>query len=513
MKTIFGAVVVCLTASGSLYAQAAHPGKAIYDKWCSECHGLQGKGDGSAAATMLPRPRDFTQARYQIRSTPSGALPTDDDMHRILERGMPGTAMPGWPTLNQNQRNNVVEYLKTFSNFFKTEKPAEAMSFGKAPGASDDRIADGRAVYDKIECWKCHGREGRGDGPSAPTQKDEYNHPIRPVNLTQNWRFNGGGTVEDIYARLRTGLDGTPMPSFTDLLDSKVVTEDQLWNVALFVRSLAPEKPPEAREVIRAKLVSGDLPARLDDEGWSDIEPAYVPLVGQIIVKPRWFAPTVNSVWVQAAHNGRELALLISWDDPSQSPSAAWNAWQTRITEFMEPKDTPPVTGNLPDALALQFAPGAGEGQDLPYFLNGDARNPVYLWEWRSDSGVREAIAKGMDNVQPLANDGAAVQAQAAWKDGRWQLLLRRTLAAQDTANRTTFATATALPIAFAAWDGSNGESGGRRAISSWYFVYLEQPLTAGVYVTPIVAAAITALLAVMLVMRAQKQRREDVKT
>ena len=72
MKTFLGAIAVCLTASGSLNAQAAHPGKAIYDKWCSECHGLQGKGDGSAAATMLPRPRDFTQARYQIRSTPSG---------------------------------------------------------------------------------------------------------------------------------------------------------------------------------------------------------------------------------------------------------------------------------------------------------------------------------------------------------------------------------------------------------------------------------------------------------
>jgi DMSO reductase family type II enzyme heme b subunit len=506
LKTFFAASALSIACVSASYAQATHPGKATYDKWCSECHGLQGKGDGSAAATMLPRPRDFTQARYQIRTTPSGGLPTDADMHRILEQGMPGTAMPGWPTLSKGERENVIAYIKTFSRFFQSEKPAEGLDFGSAPGASDDRIADGRKVYDKIECWKCHGRAGRGDGPSAPTQEDENDFPMRPANLTQNWRFNGGSTVEDIYARLRTGMDGTPMPSFSDLLDSKVVTEDQLWNVALFVRSLSPEKSPEPREVIRAKLVAGDVPARIEDEAWSDIEPSYVPLVGQIIAKPRWFAPTVNNVWVQAAHNGRELALLLSWDDPSQSPNAAWNEWLTRVTSTMEPKDAAPAQGALPDAFAVQFAPRPGEGRDLPYFLNGDTRTPVYLWEWYSNTGVREAIARGMDNVQALPGDGAAVQAQAVFKDGRWQLLLRRSLAAQDTARRTSFARATPLPIAFAAWDGSNGESGGRRAISSWYFIYLEQPLTAGVYVTPLVAAALTALLAIMLVVRAQKQ-------
>jgi DMSO reductase family type II enzyme heme b subunit len=495
-----------LVGSELAFGQATHPGKAVYEKWCAECHGLQGRGDGSAAGTMLPRPRDFTQARYQVRTTPSGALPTDADIQHVLERGMPGTAMPAWPQLSQTDRDNVIAYLKTFSRFFQSEKPAAPLDFGDAPGTSDERIADGRRVYDKIECWKCHGRAGRGDGPSAPTQEDENNFPIRPANLSENWRFNGGGTVEAIYARLRTGLDGTPMPSFSDLLDSKVVTDDELWNVALFVRSLSPEKTPEPQDVIRARRV-GELPAGLDDEVWNDIEPAYVPLVGQIIAKPRWFAPTVNTVWVQAAHNGRELVLLLSWDDPSQSPSAAWNEWQTRITSVMEPKDTPPVTGNLPDAFAVQLAPRAGEGRDLPYFLNGDARNPVYLWEWRSDTGMREAIAKGIDNVQPLTRDGAPLQGQAVFKDGRWQLLLRRALAAQDTAQRTSFTTATPLPIAFAAWDGSNGETGGRRAISSWYYIYLEEPLTAGVYVTPIVAAAVTALLALMLVMRAQKQR------
>ena len=79
------------------------------------------------------------------------------------------------------------------------------------------------------------------------------------MDLTKNWTFNGGSSVEDIYRRLRTGLDGTPMPSFSDLLDAGFMTDDQLWSLAHFVRSLAPEDEPTVQEVIVAGQV---LPGR-----------------------------------------------------------------------------------------------------------------------------------------------------------------------------------------------------------------------------------------------------------
>jgi len=485
-----------------------HPGKATYDKWCAECHGSEGRGDGPAAATMLPRPRDFTQARYQIRTTASGALPTDADLHRILKRGMPGTAMPAWTKLSRAERDQVIAYIKTFSRFFASEPAPAALDLGSAPRATDERIEAGRRLYERIECWKCHGRDGRGDGPSAPTQEDEGGNPIRPANLRQNWMFNGGGTAADIYGRLRTGIDGTPMPSFSDLIDAGLLTEDSLWNIALYVRSLSPERTPEPVEVIRAELVAGDVPEAPDDAAWDRIEPAYVPLVGQIIARPRWFAPTVTAVWVQAMHNGRDVALRLSWDDPSRSPDPAWEEWRTRIITAMEPKDAPPAEGPLPDAFTVQFPTRLQDGPNLPYFLNGDSRNPVYLWEWRSDTGVREAIARGIHTREPLAQDGAPVRAQARFADGQWQLVLRRTLAAQDTARRFTMPTGTAMPIAFFAWDGSNGEAGGRGSISSWYFLHLNEPATASIFIAPVVAAGFTALLGIILVMRAQKQYR-----
>src|SRR5205823_1276385 len=95
---------------------------------------------------------------------------------------------------------------------------------GGARGGGTDPAAlkEGRRFYeDSIHCNKCHGDEGRGDGPSAPTLKDDAGFPIYAADLHQNWRFRGGGTVEDIYHRLRTGLDGTPMPSFSDLIEQK----------------------------------------------------------------------------------------------------------------------------------------------------------------------------------------------------------------------------------------------------------------------------------------------------
>ena len=506
------ALALALALPAALQApQADHPGKATYDKWCSECHGDAGAGDGSAAASMLPRPRDFTQARYQIRTTPSGALPTDADMLAVVENGMPGTAMPGWPNLTERQRTDVVAYIKTFSRFFETEAAPEPIEIGGAPRASEERIASGRALYDQLECWKCHGAEGRGDGESAPTQEDDKGNPIRPANLAQNWHFNGGGSVEEIYTRLRTGLDGTPMPSFSDLLESDIITDDQLWDIALFVRSLSPEKPPAAREVIRAQLTSGALPTTPNDAAWEDVELAYIPLVGQIIVSPRWFAPTVNTVWVQAVHNGSELALRLTWDDPSRSPDPAWDPWRALITEAMEPKDEPPAQGELPDVMTVQFMPQAAIGRDLPYFLHGDAKAPVYLWEWRSNGGASELLARGLtSSTETLPADDTGLQAQAEWTDGRWQVVLRRSLAPQDTARRTTFPTGATVPIAFFARDGSNGEAGARGSLSSWYFIHLEEPVTAGVYITPIIAAALAALFGILIVTRAQKQYRRS---
>ncbi|MFN2384577.1 MAG: c-type cytochrome [Gemmatimonadota bacterium] len=539
------ALVAALTAAGILAARplgaqetpdveaGAGGARQTYARWCAGCHGDDGAGDGPAARYMLPRPRDFTTGLYQIRSTPSGALPLDSDILAVIAGGMPGTAMPGWKqTLSGAEMEGLVEYLKTFSPFFASQEPPAAVTVGDVPGVSEEALAEGRATYEKIECWKCHGQAGRGDGPSAPTLEDEDDHPVRAADLTENWLFNGGGSVEAIYTRLLTGLSGTPMPSFADLVDAEVVTEEQLWNVAHYVRSLAPEKPPEVREVVRAARVEGELPAAPGDAAWAGAERYYVPLVGQIIARPRWFAPTVDGVWVQALHNGREVALRLTWHDPSKSPDSEWGEWGGRVAALMAPElaapgagpaadttgatvtagDTlaaPVATGagaSLPDRLVVQFPQRLTDGMERPYFLLGNAKEAVYLWEWASaPDGAREALGRGLGQTTPLPGAGS-LTVSAAYDQGQWQLVIRRPLAAGDSTERLVFEPGRAIPMALFAWDGSNGESGTQGAISSWYFLYLDQPTAKTVYVAPILATLLTAALGVMVVTRAQRR-------
>lgn len=503
--------VLVLSMAPRLAAQAADRGKVIYDKWCAGCHGENGAGDGEGAAFMLPRPRDFTRALFQVRTTASGELPTDRDLEHVIDEGMPGTAMPAWKSrLGPSDRDAVIAYIKTFSRFFQNAAP-QALSFGKPPSGGSDAIEDGRQTYQTIECFKCHGQAGRGDGPSAPTLSDDWDAPIRAADLTQPWRFNGGGTVENIYQRLRTGLDGTPMPSFGDIIDAGLITDEQLWHVAQYVRSLGPEDAePPVRDVIRAALVPGDVPTTPDDSVWQAIEPGWIPLVGQVIKKPRWFAPRVSGLWVQAAHNGERLSVRLSWDDPSRSPDPGWQQWLDAMARTMTDVDGPVPITQGPDRVHVQFPLRPTEGMERPYFLGGDAQHPVYQWQWSSQPDqALDGIVRGLGTFQPQGGNADLTHA-ARFDAGQWQVVLTRSLTPSDTTAAPSFVPGGSLPIAFFAADGSDGEREIRGAVSAWYQIYLDVPTPTRAYVTPVLAMLLTAGLGVMLVWRAQQRDRHD---
>ena len=495
---------VVLFVPGVLLAQN---GKAVYDKWCAGCHGDTGAGDGFASKAMLPHPRDFTKGVYKIRTTASGEIPTDDDLRHIIEAGMPGTAMPEWKTrLSAGEIGAVVQYIKSFSNFFKGTQ-AKALAVGKPPSGSG--VEEGRAVFQKLECFKCHGNAGRGDGKSAPTLKDDYGNPIRAADLNESWKFRGGSGVSDIYTRLRTGLDGTPMPSFQEAIENKLITDEQLWRIAQYVRSLSPEQPPEPREVVRASIAA-KVPTTPDDAAWQGVERFWVPLVGQVIAKPRWFAPTVDGVWVQALHDGRSLALRLAWDDPSKSPDPAWDEWLGRVSQALTDADGPLATQQSADRLVVQWARNPNDASERPYFLGGDARRPVYVWRWTSDATggrVEEGSETGLGHFAALS--APSVTQNARYVDGQWQLVLTRSLASSDTAQVPRFTTGRAIPMAFYAADGSNGEDDVRGAVSAWYAVYLAVPTPTRVFVAPIATIVLSAGLGMLLVTRAQRRERD----
>ena len=511
-RLLFLLAVLAVGPSGRpAVAQDTTAGKTVYAKWCAGCHGDQGAGDGAAAKHMIPPPRDFTGAIYQIRSTASGNLPTDADVMRSIDEGLHGTFMPGWKNaLSDRERRDVLAYIKTFSSFFAdTSLRPQALDFGKEPsgGTGDDALKVGRQFYDSIGCRKCHGDLGRGDGPSSPTLKDDAGHPIFAADLHQSWLFNGGSTAEDIYHRLRTGLDGTPMPSFSDLLEQKFLTETELWRLAQYVRSLSPAEPPAVRDVIHAPLIDRALPHAADDSAWASVDAYWFPLVGQVIRKQRWFAPAVTGVWVKAVHTADSIALQLTWDDRSESPDTAWLEHVGRVFATLEQDDGGSEQPALwPDQIAVQFPVTIPTGMERPYFLMGNSTAPVYQWRWASNArgtGVA-GLARGVERFDPVS--GGGVGAQAVYDHGQWRVVFTRALASPDTVTQLPFRTGRAIPVAFFAWDGSNGEHGTRMAISTWYFLALDEPVPARVFISPVLAMVLTLGLGMLVVWRAQQK-------
>ncbi len=208
-------------------------GKAVYDARCVQCHGSTGKGDGSAAALLNVRPRDFTSGKYKFRSTESGSIPTDEDLRATILNGLHGTSMPDWkPFLSGDSLEAVIGYVKSFSPRFQNEKP-KSVSIGPALPSSPASVSVGKRVFEKLQCAKCHGTDGAGLGAVTTELKDEWGQETQATYLAEPWSFRGGATARDVYLRFRTGLDGTPMPSFKG-----TASESEMWSLANYVLSL-----------------------------------------------------------------------------------------------------------------------------------------------------------------------------------------------------------------------------------------------------------------------------------
>jgi DMSO reductase family type II enzyme heme b subunit len=305
---------------------------------------------------------------------------------------------------------------------------------------------------------------------------------------------------------MRTGLDGTPMPSFSDVIDAQIITEEQLWRVAQYVRSLSPEAPPEIREVIRAQPATGGLPADPSDSAWNQVEPTWIAMVGQIIQKPRWFTPSVEGVWVRALHDGTNLAVRLSWSDRSKSPAPAWDEWLGRVRTAATDVDGPLPARQGPDRFWVQFPKQVTDDAERPYFLGGSSRKPVYLWRWSSSPDAsEEGVGTGFGRFVAQSGD-AETRHAAVYADGEWRLQFTRSLVPADTTAGPTFTPGRAIPIAFFAFDGSNGETEARGSVSAWYAIFLDVPTPPTVYVTPVVAVLLTAGLCYLAVWRAQQR-------
>ncbi|NOS69436.1 MAG: c-type cytochrome [Verrucomicrobia bacterium] len=498
------AALAALVVSGQLSAPAAPNesarGRVAYDQHCAACHGLTGDGNGPASVWLYPRPRNFNAGQFKIKSTPGTSLPTDEDLLQSVTRGLAGSSMPSFSYLTEQERRDVVQYVKQLTvhadasgnrvNLFEAARASGSLAKPvEVPPETPNTVQEltaGREIFKKMQCALCHGETGAGDGTQVPTLKDSAGLPVRPRDFNTGL-FRGGHTGRDLYLRINNGLPGTPMIPY----GGDVLKPEERWALVHYVQSLRRTDvavndllAPEDSAIHVQKVAK--LPTNPMDAAWESRDPVRVPL------NPLWPEPNqIYAVAVAAVTDGKQLAVLLQWRDELPQNSAI------RVQDFQ-------------DGAALQFSLSGKYG-----FLGmGDKENPVNLWSWKAGwqaegtpdmdsvyqsmhsdawtftnystaisagnvisqphkSPVEDANAAGFGSFksQPIAQQNVA--GKGVWHDGFWNVVFIRDLKSKD-ADDVKFVAGKPVPVAFAIWNGEQHDRNGRKMVSNWYQLILD---------------------------------------
>jgi len=272
-------------------------GEQLYSDNCSSCHGRTGAADGTCAPFLIPQPRDFTTGVFRFKTTPGAEMPTDEDLFRTVSLGIHSTGMPPWRyLLSEEDRWALIAYVKTFSEKFESQGAGSPVDLGSEPDATTEAmVANGREIYKKAGCGKCHGDEGYGDGPSALTLVDAFGNSIPPRNYHKAADFKRGHTLRDIALTIHTGNNGTPMPAF-----DTAFSEAEIWDLASYVMSLSEPRfagggTPAAAEA-GTHLGEPDVVIQLTERHWEYIPKEIRVRQGQLVRVE--FQPTDNGLGV-----------------------------------------------------------------------------------------------------------------------------------------------------------------------------------------------------------------------
>lgn len=487
-------------------------GKQIFNRQCAACHGVNGRGDGEAAYLLYPKPRDFVKTRYRLVST-WDRKPTDQDLFNTITRGMPGSAMPSWGHLSEEQRWALVYYIKTFAEKPITVKPQKKPepdgSGGEGvitvpPEPPYDAAAKARALYLFGEaCASCHGATGKGDG--VEKQVDEEGFPTRPRDLTAGV-FKGNPDPAYLYRRIIAGMPGSPMAM------SDWAYGDDAWHLVHFVRSLSSDKERERVEMKKFEIVATrvkELPDHPDSGVWRLARPVNLHLM------PLWWrSQRPEELTVRALHDGKELALLLVWADSTHDHTA------------IRPQD-------FRDAGAVEFS----LTKDPPFFAMGENGKFVNIWMWKSEvqadlepafqdldkiypnlgidsypNLLRSPVEQPLRNALTLESDktfvtgwGAGnivsdpqrkspaedltaqgfgtlrarpridqkVYAKGVYSVSAYRVMFRRALKPSGKGG-IRFQPRTTVPVAFAIWNGSAGDRDGKKSVTIWQDLRIE---------------------------------------
>ena len=275
-------------------------GRAVYTAQCAGCHGTTGDGKGPAGAYLNPPPRDYRNGIFKFTSTPRGSKPRREDLRRILKYGAKGTSMPAFRFLSDEDTEAVIDYVQVLAARGQLEidlireaqdeldeaddfDPETVAGFVTDIAASWDRAEDeivrpltvnpprtpetvraGAVAFAEFACVKCHGAEARGSR-AADVGQDAWGRTAYPANLAMGM-LHGGRRPVDIYRRIYSGINGTPMPSSKDpntaINETPEQRSEKIWHLVHFVTAVidSSEVPPEAQQAIHETLARSTDP-------------------------------------------------------------------------------------------------------------------------------------------------------------------------------------------------------------------------------------------------------------
>jgi mono/diheme cytochrome c family protein len=248
-------------------------GRDVYARQCAGCHGTTGDGQGPAAVHLNPPPRDYRNGVFKFASTPRGSKPRRDDLRRIVIYGAKGTSMPAFRFLPEEEREAVIDYVQTLSargeleiNLIReaTDELVEEDDFDPAtvaefvtdidaswaradeefvrpltvnPAKTPETVRDGAVAFAEMYCVKCHNRDAAGS-KSADVGVDTWGRIAYPANLAMGM-LHGGRRPEDIYRRIYSGINGTPMPASKDPNtvsgETAEARSERIWHLVHFI--------------------------------------------------------------------------------------------------------------------------------------------------------------------------------------------------------------------------------------------------------------------------------------
>jgi mono/diheme cytochrome c family protein len=266
-------------------------GRDVYQRQCQGCHGVTGDGQGPAAQYLNPPPRDYRLGRFKFTSTPRGSKPRREDLARIIRRGAKGTSMPSFRWMSAEELDAVIDYVILLSSRGELEyrlmriseqelgeednidlllvaENAQLIAASWKNAASQivqpltaptpnspESIEAGARSFVQLNCFKCHGPDGRGN-KAQDVGKDDWGRVAYAADLTAG-TLHGGRRPVDIYRRIYSGINGTPMPAFAQPDTGKGETEQQrsetIWNLTHFITSIV-EGRPLPTEIIDAEI-------------------------------------------------------------------------------------------------------------------------------------------------------------------------------------------------------------------------------------------------------------------